>query len=189
MTEHDTPMKHTPLPLRALACAALATLGLGACGDDGGCTDATCSAVASALVINEMAGTGADFVEFFNKSNADVSIGGFGVTDATSEALPRTDRVFRFPMGTTVRAGGYFVVMLESNCPTTLPMGVCTRAEFGIGQTEGDTMFLLDANNRVALRAAYPANGAPSGRSYGRVPNGAGNFQVTTRTPGAANVP
>ena len=33
----------------------------------------------------------------------------------------------------------------------------------------------------------YPINGAPSGSSYGRLPDGTGAFTTTQQTPGSAN--
>lgn len=142
----------------------------------------------ASLVFNEIAGTGADFAEIFNTGSTDVDLSGYGATDSASDGSPRASMVVRFPRGTVLRAGGYLVVMFESNCPAgaTYP---CFRCEGGISQSGGENVHLVNAQNQPVLTLAYPPNGAPAGRSLGRIPNGTGPFVSTLRTPGAANVP
>ena len=155
-----------------------------------GCTEDTTVADprVAALTFNEMAGTGGDFAEVINTGSADVDVSGYGATDSNDDGSPRAASVVRFPAGTVVRAGGYLVVMFESNCPAgaTYP---CFRCEAGISQGSGENIHLVNAQNAAVRTVAYPANGAPSGRSLGRIPNGTGTFVSTVRTLGAANSP
>lgn len=140
----------------------------------------------AALTFNEMAGTGADFAEIMNTGSTDVDVSGYGATDSASDGSPRASQVVRFPQGTVIRAGGYLVVMFESNCPmgATYP---CFRCEGGLSQTEGENIHLVNAQNQSVRTVAYPPNGAMTGRSLGRIPNGTGPFVSTVRTLGAAN--
>jgi hypothetical protein len=139
------------------------------------------------VVINEMAGTGADFVEFLNTGSADAPIGGYGVTDSDAGGNARVSRAVRYPAGTVLRPGGYALAYMESNCPSTVTVP-CVRVEVGIGQTQGDRVHLLSPTDQSVVSERYPTNAAPSGRSWGRIPNGTGAFQLTLRTPGAVNV-
>jgi hypothetical protein len=153
-------------------------LGVASCGGD--------DPLQGQLVINEMAGTGADFVEILNTGTGEANLSGYGVTDSDSGGNPRPTRAARFPMGTVLRPGGYALVYLESNCPGTVTVP-CVRAEVGIGHTSGDRVHVLSPTDQSVVSERYPATAAPSGRSYGRIPNGTGAFQVTLRTPGAVN--
>ncbi|MFT3712742.1 MAG: lamin tail domain-containing protein [Archangium sp.] len=145
----------------------------------GACSDA-------GLVINELAGSGGDFVELFNASDTAVDLSGFGITDF-DDAGVRYSTSLRFVNGTSVAARGYFTVMLEANCPTTVTP--CVRGEFGISQSEGDVITLLDAQNNTVLQEAYPANAAASGSSWARSYDGAPSFEVQRRSPGVKNAP
>jgi hypothetical protein len=63
----------------------------------------------------------------------------------------------------------------------------CVRGEFGISQSEGDTITLLDAQNNTVLQEAYPSGAAASGSSWARTFDGAPSFEVQRRSPGAKN--
>jgi hypothetical protein len=168
--------------LRTLLPLALAVT-LAACGSppttcaSGACSDA-------GLVINELAGAGGDFIELYNASDTDLDLSGAGVTDANDAGI-RYATSLRFPSNTRIAARGYFTVFLEADCPPTLTP--CLRGEFGLSQSLGDTVTLLDPQNETLAQQAYPANAAASGSSWGRVFDGAPSFELQTRTPGAPN--
>jgi hypothetical protein len=172
------------IPLVA-AVAALSFVSLLNCGPttstcmDGSCADA-------GLVINELAGTGADFVELFNASDTAFDLSGFGITDMDDAGI-RYATSLRFGNGTAVAPRGYFTVMLESNCPADVTP--CVRGEFGISQGDGDTITLLDAQNNTVLQQPYPSGAASAGSSWARVYDGAPTFEVQRRSPGARNAP
>ncbi|MFZ5442928.1 MAG: lamin tail domain-containing protein [Myxococcota bacterium] len=172
------------LILSAVVFAAV----LGACGSptSGGCDSGTCAD--GGVVINELAGTGGDFVELFNASDVDVDLSGYGLADFDADAgVIRYPTSLRFPTGTSIAARKHFTIFLEVDCPTTVTP--CLRGEFGIGQSSGDTLTLLDGQNNTVTQQAYPANAAASGSSWARVYDGAPSFEVQRRSPGAANAP
>ena len=73
---------HLERALRHLLIAVLATLSLLTfvnCGAPTPCTDGSCAD--GGLVINELAGSGGDFVELFNASDTAFDLSGFGLTD------------------------------------------------------------------------------------------------------------
>jgi Lamin Tail Domain len=143
----------------------------GACADGG-------------VVINELAGSGGDFIELFNASDSAFDLSGYGVTDSNDAGI-RYATSLRFPSNTTIAARGYFTISLEADCPATVTP--CLRGEFGLSQSQGDLVTFLDPQNATVAQQAYPANAAPSGQTWGRVYDGASSFEVQTRSPGAAN--
>lgn len=168
--------------MRIAVVTMLALLGAG-CGAPVECSDGSCSD--AGLVINELAGTGADFVELFNASDEAKDLSGYGLADMGADGGVRYASSLRLASGTSIAARGYFTIFLESDCPTEVTP--CVRGEFGISQSSGDTLTLLDADNATVAQTAYPADAAASGSSYARVHDGADTFEVQRRSPGAAN--
>ncbi|MBL9037212.1 MAG: lamin tail domain-containing protein [Archangium sp.] len=139
------------------------------------------------LVINELAGTGGDFVELFNAGEAELDLSGMGLTDADADGGIRYATALRFTTGATIAPRGYFTVFLEKDCPVTVTP--CVRGEFGLSQPLGYTVTVLDAANETVLRLAYPPTAAGDGFSWARTTDGAETFEVQRRSPGAANAP
>ncbi|WP_206426156.1 lamin tail domain-containing protein [Nakamurella antarctica] len=130
------------------------------------------SAVAAApptIVINEIESNGGvpgDWVELFNSGATAVDISGFGLLDSDD-----THTQSLIPTGTTVAPGGYYVVEEAS-------LG------FGLGGADSVRLFAADG---TTLIDSYSWT-AHASTTYGRCPNGTGNFAVTTAaTKGAAN--
>jgi hypothetical protein len=167
---------------RALSLSVLALLAF-SCGsplspcERGACSDA-------GLVINELAGSGGDFVELFNASDTAVELGNHGLADADDAGI-RYAMALRFPAGASVAPRGFFTVFLETDCPPTVTP--CVRGEFGLSQTNGDTVTLLSATNETLHQEVLPPNAAAAGSSWARAFDGAGVFEVRSRTPGATN--
>lgn len=168
--------------------AAVATLSLLTfvnCGAPATCTDGSCAD--GGLVINELAGSGGDFVELFNASDTAFDLSGYGLTDMDDGGI-RYATSLRFGNGTTVAPRGYFTISLEVDCAASLTTP-CVRGEFGISQTAGDTITLLDAQNNTVLQQTYAPSAAASGSSWARIYDGAPEFEVQRRSPGAKNAP
>lgn len=171
---------------RPLLLPLFAVLTLTQCGAASSACDAgTCAR--GGLVFNELAGAGADFVELFNASDSTIDLSGYGLADSTGDGGVRLTAAVRVPSGVFIAARGYFAFFLESDCPSTVDP--CTRGEFGISQSEGDTLTLLDAQNGLVGEFSYPANAAEKGFSLARVYDGAESFEIQRRSPGAANAP
>ncbi len=159
------------------------------CGSSSGSDGGECSSGACAtggVVINELAGTGGDYVELFNASDAEADLSGYGITDADNAGV-RYATSLRFASGTSISARGYFTIFLEKDCRATVTP--CVRGEFGISQDNGDLLTLLDGDNYTVSQQAYPAGAAESGSSWARTYDGATDFEVQRRSPGAANAP
>lgn len=155
-----------------------------------GATSPACGSGACAqggLVLNELAGTGDDFVELFNASDNAVDLSGYGLADSAADGGVRFLTAVRVPAGTSIAARGYFTFFLETDCPSTV--SPCGRGEFGISQSAGDTLTLLDDQNGIVADAHYPAGAAEKGFSLARVYDGAETFAVQRRSPGSANAP
>lgn len=150
-----------------------------------GCESGACAQ--GGLVLNELAGTGDDFVELFNASDRVVDLSGYGLADDAGDGGVRFSTAVRVPEGTSIAARGYFTFFLETDCPSTV--SPCGRGEFGISQSAGDTLTLLDARNGIVADARYPASAAEKGFSLARVHDGAETFAVQRRSPGTANAP
>ncbi len=146
------------------------------------CDSGTCAD--GGVLINELAGSGGDFVELFNASDSEADLSGFGLTDA-DDAGVRYATALRFVSGTTIAPRGFFTISLETNCPATVTP--CVRGEFGISQPNGDLLTLLDPQNATVTQQAYPPAAATAGSSWARLFDGASTFEVQRRTPGAAN--
>jgi hypothetical protein len=135
-------------------------------------------------VINEMAGSAGDFVELFNASDVAVDLSNHGITDV-DDAGVRYASALRFPAGTSVAARGFFTVFLETDCPPTVTP--CVRGEFGLSQPNGDVVTVLTPTSETLLQQVLPPAAAASGSSWARAFDGAGEFEVRSRTPGATN--
>lgn len=168
-------MRPLLLPLLTLAMAA-------------GCGGA--DPLATQLTINEISATNVDYVEFYNATDAPLDVSNYGATDSRADGLPRLSRVIRFPAGTVVPARGYLVAVWEGQCPAASATYVCVRALSvggGVSQTSGEYVHLIDPEMQVVSTARYPAAGSPDGWTWGRFPNGGGEFRTTRSTPGATN--
>ena len=151
---------------------------------------------AGGLVINEMRASSDDWVELFNAGNTAVDLGGYGLADLDTDAgTPRISAAMRFPAGTTLLPGGYLFVLAnvadagvgpQSQCLAGGP-SPCFHASWAISASRGETISVVDPAGRVVAQGLYPANAVPAGQSWGRLPNGAGEFVANRPTPGAAN--
>lgn len=148
---------------------------------------------AAGLVINELSAAGDDWIELFNAGSDTLDVGGLLVADIDDAGAPKVDGAVTIPAGTTLEAGAYLFVLadqdaslpdLQDACdPGPVP---CLHAGFGLSGG-GDTVFVLDADGAVLASVEYPADATVEGESWGRIPNGTGDFGVTAPTPGAAN--
>ena len=151
------------------------------------------------LTINEIAGKGDEWVEVINTGTTPVDVSAYKVTDGDKDGgAPNKGNAATFPTGTTIPSGGYVVVMGWEDGGTypdgglicSAPAGVpCYKGTFSISNSGGDTVYLLNPANGTITQVKYPGNTITSGHSWGRLPNGTGAFQQTTKTAGVANKP
>jgi len=120
-----------------------------------------------AVVINEVesnGGTPGDWVELYNPGPAVVDLAGYVFRDNADGAG------YTIPAGATIPVGGYY--LLE-------------EADFGFGLGGGDSARLFAPDGGLVDSYTWTAHAATT---YGRCPNGSGEFATTTAsTKGAAN--
>ena len=115
-----------------------------------------------------------DWVEIYNKGTVAVDISGYMLSDDNTEL-----DLFVFPMGTTIAANSYIVVWADKD---TDQDGY--HADFKISAS-GETIYLADSNSTIVDSIEFGAQNVDE--SYGRYPNGTGNFKVMDPTFGAEN--
>jgi hypothetical protein len=120
------------------------------------------------MVINEVESNGGvpgDWVELYNAGTGAADLSGWIFKDSDDT------HAYPIPVGTSVAPGGYF--MLE-------------EAAFGFGLGAADAARLYDASGTTLIDAYTWTSHATT--TYGRCPNGVGDFTTTaTVTKGAAN--
>jgi hypothetical protein len=123
------------------------------------------------IVVNEVVAKAAagepDWVELYNLGSEDADLGGWSIADDS-------DHSYVFAPGKIVGAGEYLLV--DAN-------------EFGFGLGSDDQVTLLQPDGSEADLADWEDGAAPLGTSWGRIPNGTGEFKTLgTPTPGAENI-
>lgn len=128
-----------------------------------------CATPNTAVKINEFSSNSPDFIELINTGSGPVDISGWVLKD-NSESNSYT-----FPAGTSLAAGEIRGISGET-------------VEFVFGLGNGDSVRLFTPASTTLIDShTYPGH-PPAGKSYGRCPNGAGDFVITeAATKGAAN--
>ncbi|MBA8988998.1 hypothetical protein FHW23_000230 [Curtobacterium pusillum] len=130
------------------------------------------AAAADGLVVNEVESNGddTDWVELKNTSAAAIDLSGYSFLDDDS-----SHDAYVLPGGSTIAAGGYFVIdQLSATAP---------GFDFGLGGA--DTARVYDPAGDLVLRYSWTTHAAVT---FGRCPDGTGDLVDTTAsTKGAAN--
>lgn len=157
---------------------------------DGDTTDVTDMAAAtldlvtapkSGVVINEVFPHGKDeltdpdWAELKNTGDTAVDLSGYRVRDDKTTAT--------LPPGTRLEPGQYLVLLCDD-----APDGGASMAlhlPFKLGGS--DELYLLQPDGNKVDGVSWDATSAPTGKSFGRLPDGAGQFTALTPTRGARN--
>ena len=153
------------------------------------------------VLINEISG-GDEWVELVNAGAAARDLGGYRLADRDkTTGAPKLQEALVFPAGTSLGAGAYAMVrgggVGDAGKPCPGPdagdagaPALCFNAEFGIGNKDGETIFLLAPDGTVVGKVVYPSKGSSGSRSYSRIPSGVATagFEGAAETPGAPNV-
>lgn len=128
------------------------------------------------LVINEVvaAGDPLDWVELYNGSSDAIDLSTLSLTDD----LDDDGKAARFEATAGVlQPGGYAVVFLTRDGWPGFQLGAA------------ESIWLLDASGTPIDSATWREGQSPAGASWGRIPNGSGDFKtLLTPTQGAANI-
>ncbi|MBF4575412.1 lamin tail domain-containing protein [Frondihabitans sp. VKM Ac-2883] len=136
-------------------------------------TPADPAANADGLSINEVESNGddTDWVEVINTSDTALDLSGYGFVDSDASHAK-----YRLPAGSIVDPGDYFVI---DQATTTEPEGF----DFGLGAA--DSVSLYDRADALAATYSWTTHSLVT---YGRCPDGTGDFTTTTTsTKGDAN--
>jgi hypothetical protein len=154
------------------------------------------AAGAGAIVINEIRATSGDWIELYNGGPAGKDLSDWRLADSGPDGEARLAAAVRFPRGTVIPPGGYFLVVCDGgkkNVAATLrlcsgrPAAPCLGAAWRIDHNQGETLRLFAADDTLAAEASVPAGAVPKGRTWARQPDGSGEFAVAEPTPGRSN--
>jgi hypothetical protein len=146
------------------------------------------------LVINEISADGDDWIELFNAGVGPVDLSGMKVCDQEEPGVPKLEDAIIIPDDTVLEPGAYLFILADQDTPAEGFTDVCDpgpapclQAGFGLSQGDGDEVFVLDFEDVLVTSEPYPADAAVEPTTWGRLPNGTGDFTVTAATPGAEN--
>ena len=130
------------------------------------------------VVLNEINCEGTDWVELVNTADETVDVSGWLLTDdPLTQNPPRADHRYLFPASTTIAAGAKLVV---ERVPGGIPFGISCG---------NDTVRLADgAAGSLIDVFAVPLPAVP-GDTWGRYPDGTGEWVETAPTKGSVNEP
>ena len=143
-----------------------------------------------ALVINEICassittlkdedGEFPDWIELHNTSSKAIDLSNYALSDDPDKLVK-----WRFPQGSVIEPGGYFVVF-ASGKDRAAADGSWPHASFSL-RAEGETVILSDVQGRMLDLVTYDLLEADT--SWGRDEEGNGSFtRFTQPTPGLAN--
>lgn len=121
-----------------------------------------------------------DWVELYNDGTTDVQLDGVYLEKTDEDGIVET--IYTVPAGTTLKAGEYKVIATLSG---ELQAGISNKKEVGLElkSPDGQSIDKFDRDSQIGTDVAHETNG-----SYARIPDGTGNWAVTTTaTRGAEN--
>lgn len=146
-----------------------------------------------AVVINEVRAADGDYVELMNTGTTTADLAGFGLRGESGDAGTPNELVF--PAGTKLSAGAYVLIYANeskldagaADCKGA-PAAACFSVQWGISATRGEKLRFVDPAG-LTVSEVDVSKSIPTGKTWGRIPNGTGAFVDTAPTPGAENKP
>ena len=156
------------------SCSGNSTMGAGDLG----------TAAGAQVVVNELYPHGAtamdpDWAEIKNITKRAVDVSGYKVRDGSLANL------YKLPDGTSIPAGGYLVVFCDDQTDGGVVGGIHTP--WKLSGKKGDEFHLVGPDGKDVDATGFTADLA-STKSWGRLPDGTGQFIATSPTRGAANL-
>lgn len=115
-----------------------------------------------------------DWIELYNNGTSSIDLSGYFITDDSSDLTQWT-----FPDGTSIEPDDYLIIWADDDEGQE---GL--HANFKLSSS-GESVILLNADSLVVDAIDYPEQ--TTDISYARIPNGTGNFQLSTPTFSANN--
>lgn len=116
-----------------------------------------------------------DWIEIYNKGDVAVDLGGYALTDDITDFT-----LFTFPSGTMIKPNEYIIVWADKEMEQE-----GFHADIKLSAS-GESLYLTNAELAIIDSVNFGAQ--ETDISYGRFPNGTGDFKVMTPTPGAENI-
>ncbi len=132
-----------------------------------------CSSNKKSLVIGEESSP--DWIELYNPNDVAVDLSGYGLSDSKKDLSK-----FIFPDGTILEPDSYLVVFCDNENSTVGEL----HAQFKISAS-GETIRFTDPLGTVIAIIEVPS--LDTDTSYGRYPNGTGEFTILSTTPYESN--
>ncbi len=115
-----------------------------------------------------------DWIEIYNKGSVAVDLGGYALTDDITDFT-----LFTFPTGTMIQPDGYIIVWADKEMEQE-----GFHADIKLS-TSGESLYLTNAELSIIDSVNFGSQ--ETDISYGRLPNGTGDFRIMTPTPGTMN--
>ena len=121
-------------------------------------------------------------------------LGRLPVAQVVPEPIDLTEAV-RFAKGEVLPAAGLLLIVgdvadagagPQSECLPEGPMK-CYQASWKISASMGESVYIVSKSDEVLDKADYPPNAVLDGQTWGRYPDGTGDFVANLPTPGKAN--
>jgi hypothetical protein len=147
------------------------------------------------VVINEVDGSGEDFIEIYNRGTSQVNVSNWIIADDNA-GTPDINEGAIIPIGTMLPPGGFLYVWANLGAPqpglrtTDCIPGApppCLHSAWGISGS-GERVYLLDDALTVVCTFQLPAAIFPA-ESFGRIGDGSAQLCPNDPTPGEVNEP
>ena len=115
-----------------------------------------------------------DWIELYNNGTTSIDLEGYYLSDDAADLTQ-----WAFPAGTSIASNGYLIVWADND---ELQEGL--HANFKLSSA-AESVFLVNAANEIVDEISYVDQ--TTDVSFGRFPNGTGNFQTMTPTFNAEN--
>ena len=120
-----------------------------------------------------------DWLELYNLTDSAVLLTGMYLSDKEDEPTK-----WQFPENTEIPANGYLIVWLDGDIDD--PEGL--HADFKLSKS-GEAALLVDTDaNGNQVLDSITFGEQETDISFGRLPDGTGDFQIVQATPGAPNM-
>jgi len=111
-----------------------------------------------------------DWIEIYNNSSSTIDLSGYYLSDDVS-----SPEKWQFPSGTTINANGFLIIWADGD--TTQTIGLHTNFKLSAA---GEAVILSDNSLRTIDEISFPS--IATDITYGRYPNGTGNFSFLSPT-------
>lgn len=129
------------------------------------------------VVLNEVCGESedGDWIEFYNTTDKDIQLKGAQIIKVDEEG--QSENIYTFPEGATIKSKGYLIVYGKDSKNPQFTAGISNKKEIILKLTDatGIVADQFDRDTNIGKDKGHETDG-----SYARIPDGTGNWTVTT---------